>query len=340
MPLRFVDHVLLKARDIQGNRPPDMLPQHAESDLTSAFAGSPYEVSAQDRGVLLKAMQELKSRGWMELIEVMGPWSWQLTDAGLNRADQVDQEEKKAISSAEATLRTQILEAYEAQARHGRPGGMPPPVDVAGFCAEHSISPDEFEVQARRLVDQGMIDLKNLARNSLSEGLGFITESGRQRLEAPPPGAAPSRRVAELYQEIAKLRHELDIAKATPDGLIRDTQLRDRVEGLLAEERNYDRAVREASVVLEDRVRTKSGLAGLHGVDLMSAAFKEETGALIVSDNSAEQAGVHMAFRGMVAWVRNSFGHRLIDATAQGDAMRIVAFIDWLLEEVGRARLR
>lgn len=340
MPLRFVDHVLLKARDIQGDLPPDMLPQHAESELLSAFAGTRYEASAQDRGVLLKAMEELKTQGWMELIEVMGPWSWQLTNAGVSRAEQLEQEQKSARSTAEATVRTQILEAYEAQSRRGRPGGMPPPVDVSAFCTEHGISSDEFEVQAMRLVDQGMIDLKNLSRNSLSQGLGFITESGRQRLEAPPPGAAPTRRVAELYQEIAKLRHELDIARATPDGLIRDSQLRDRVEGLLAEERNYDRAVREASVILEDRVRTKSGLAHLHGVDLMTAAFKEDSGALMVSDISAEQAGVHMAFRGMVAWVRNSFGHRVIDATAQGDAMRIVAFIDWLLEEVGRARLR
>lgn len=340
MALRFVDQVLLKARDIQGDRPADMVPQYAESELTSAFTGTPYEASAKDRGVLLKAMQELKKRGWMDLIEVMGPWSWQLTDAGQHGADQVREEEKQARSKVEATLRTQILEAYEAQSRQGRPGGMHPPVDVSAFCKEHGTSAGEFEVQARRLLEQGMLDLKGLARNSLSEGLGFITEAGRQRLEAPPPGAAPSRRVAELYQEIAKLRHELDIARATPDGLIRDTQLRDRVEGLLAEDRNFDRAVREASVILEDRVRTRSGLTDLHGVDLMTAAFKEETGALIVSDNAAEQAGVHMAFRGMVAWVRNSFGHRLIDATAQGDAMRIVAFIDWLLEEIGRARLR
>ena len=53
-----------------------MVAQYPESDLTSAFDTS-YEASAQDRGVLLKAMQELKSRGWMDLIEVMGPWSWQ-----------------------------------------------------------------------------------------------------------------------------------------------------------------------------------------------------------------------------------------------------------------------
>lgn len=340
MPLRFADHVLLKAKEIQGDVPPGMVPVFPESDLSTAFVGTAYEASATDRGTLLKAMKELKDRGWMELIEVQGPWSWQLTGAGSDRADQLIEQQKTDKSKAEAQLRARILAAYEEQSHKGVVGGMVPPVDVTAIGNGMKASGDEYLIQAIRLRDQGFVDLKGLPVRSLSEGLGFITERGRQQLDAPAAGPAPSRTTAELYQQIAKLKRELEVAGTKPEALIRDAELKDRAAGLLVGDKNYDTAVREATVILEDRVRKKSGVSGVSGVELMTAAFKEDTGALIVSDDSSEQRGVHMTFRGIIGWVRNSFHHHVIDATAQGDAMRIIAFIDWLLEEVDRARIR
>jgi hypothetical protein len=76
------------------------------------------------------------------------------------------------------------------------------------------------------------------------------------------------------------------------------------------------------------------------GVDLMQAAFKPMIGTLILSDQDPEQDGAHLTFRGLIMWVRNVFGHRVIDATTPGDAIRIIAFVDYLLDEVGRARMR
>jgi len=339
-PLRFDDHVLLKASEIQGDQPPGSVPVFPESELVAAFVGTAYEASARDRGVLIKAMTELKHHGWMDLMQVQGPWSWQLTSAGQRRSDQIRDDEKLRLSNGEAVLRTKVLEAYAAQSRKVAPGSMPPVLDVAEFCRENLVSADEFFAQASRLLDQGLLDLKGLRRDALTQGLGFLTERGRQHLDAPPPGAAPTRTTAELYQQIARLKRELEVAGTQPENLIRDPQLKDRVAGLLAVDRNFDTAVREATVILEDRVRAKSGCADLSGLDLMTAAFKEENGRLIISQVPAEQAGVHMTFRGIIGWVRNSFHHRVIDATAQGDAMRIIAFVDWLLEEVDRAVVR
>lgn len=340
MALRFADHVLLKAAAIQGDNPPSMIPTYPEADLCTVFVGTPYEASAVDRGSLLAALTELKDRGWVKLLEVMGPWHWQVTGAGLDRAEQLLKEQDQELSRAAATLRTRILREYEVQSHRGRAGGMPPPVDVAAICAEMRVTENEYMIQALRLRDQHLIDLKGLNVGSLAKGLGFLTEHGRQQLDTPPPGAAPTRTIAQAHQEIARLRRELEVAGTKPEGLIRDVQLKDRVAGLLSGERNFDTAVREATVILEVRVRDKSGLKDLSGRDLMSAAFKKHTGALILSDDDSEQEGVQLTFMGIVGWVRNSFHHRVIDATAQGDAMRIIAFIDWLLEEVDRARLR
>jgi hypothetical protein len=318
-----------------------MIPGESEEALVAAFAGTAHAEYAANRDTLLRALSDLDDKGWMRLIKVMGPWSWQVTSSGMERAAQLRKEDERSGQNKEKELRHCILQAFDAKWRSNPGLKHSIPLDVAAFCQENGVDGKTYVAQASRLLEQGFLELHSIDQATLSNGHADITEAGRRQLDAPPPGAAPTREVADLYREIAHLRRQVEILSTNPEGLIRDQQLRERVSHLLANDNQLDTAVREAFVVLEERIRARGEHGPLVvGVDLMLAAFGKGTGSLILSAQDPEQDGAHLTFRGLTMWVRNAFGHRVIDATTPGDAIRIIAFIDYLLEEVGRARRR
>jgi len=341
-PQHFHEVVLLKGAEIQGHEPPAFIPQHAESELVQALRDTEFAESGADRSALLTALGELENRGWMKLHKVAGPWSWQLTPAGVDKATNLSAQLEQQTKNSEKEIRDSVLAQLEKNRRAvAGTANLPDPIDVSAYCAEHQIDPETLIVQCERLIDQGLAQLYPFDQAEVRNGEIVITEAGRQRLDAAPPGAAPTREIADLYRENAHLRRQLETIQHSADALIRDEQLRERVLPLIARDKRYDTAVREACVILEDRVRAKAGAsAAVIGLDLIKGAFHEDAGVLIVSEVANEQAGAHQLFRGMVAWIRNSFAHRVNDATAHGDALRIVAFIDYLLDEIGRARAR
>ncbi len=337
----FYESLLLRAAEIQGDGPPSMLPQQSDQALSMAFAGTPLWEHATNRDTLLRALSDLEDKGWMQLLKVHGPWSWQVTTPGMERVAQIRMEEERAEQAKEKELRDNVLRAFDAKWR-ANPGVKDSlALDVKGFCTTNGIDLNAYVLQANRLLDQSLLELHPFDQATIANGHADITEAGRRHLDAPPLGAAPTREVADLYREIAHLRRQVEILSTDPAGLIRDQQLRERVTHLLANDTQLSTAVREAFVVLEDRIRTKGEHPPLAvGVELMSVAFNKATGHLILSDVDPEQDGAHLTFRGLIMWVRNAFGHRVMDATTPGDAIRIIAFVDYLLEEVGRARRR
>lgn len=121
--------------------------------------------------------------------------------------------------------------------------------------------------------------------------------------------------------------------------LLTDTELRARCLDLLSAQSHYDRAIREACVILEDRVRQAANATKtLVGVSLMEQAFGPKDGPLRLSDVSQEQVGAMQIYRGIMAYARNPAGHNLTDRYSQLDAMRFVGFVDLLLSMVERAQ--
>jgi uncharacterized protein (TIGR02391 family) len=151
-----------------------------------------------------------------------------------------------------------------------------------------------------------------------------------------PAGVQPNLRDAqETSGELAKLRRELQIAKQTLSSLITDDELRRRCEDLLSAERHYDRVIREACVILENRVRVAiRANKELVGTALMENAFGPRNGPLRFSNIDQEQRGLMEIYRGIMAFFRNTTGHNLIDTYSQDDALRFVAWIDLLLKMV------
>jgi len=118
---------------------------------------------------------------------------------------------------------------------------------------------------------------------------------------------------------------------------IADAELRERCGDLLLAGGKFDRAIREAAVVLEDRVRVAVGGSDSVGVALMEYAFSAANPRLRLSRNQREQLGAMQLFAGVMAFFRNPTGHTLKDTYAREDAVRFVATVDLLLQLVGRA---
>lgn len=91
-----------------------------------------------------------------------------------------------------------------------------------------------------------------------------------------------------------------------------------------------DTLIREASVVLEDRLRSVSSLDEFDGVKLVDEAFKPGDKRLKFSENAGEQDGVRMLYRGAIQFIRNPPMHKLVDYPF--DTARIfIRMIDSLL---------
>lgn len=156
----------------------------------------------------------------------------------------------------------------------------------------------------------------------------------KKKIDTANVQAAPSRLrdAQEAWVEVAKLRRELQLAKKALPSLIADDELRQRCEDILTAERHFDRVIREACVILENRVRTTiGGSQQMTGIPLMEQAFSPKNLLLPFSNVEQEQLGVMQLYRGTIAFFRNSTGHHLIDTYSQDDALRFVAWIDLLL---------
>lgn len=119
---------------------------------------------------------------------------------------------------------------------------------------------------------------------------------------------------------------------------IEDDVLRSRCKALLADTDHYDRVVREASVILESRVRAAARLDKTTiGVDLMAQAFRPDGGRLHLSDVRSEQLGAMEMFKGLMGFFRNDAGHHVVESWTLDDAVRFVGCVDLLLKLVARA---
>jgi len=143
-------------------------------------------------------------------------------------------------------------------------------------------------------------------------------------------GVEPSKHLARISAE-GPLERRLRVTTGL-ESLVSDPELRQRCADLLAADEHFDRVIREACVVLEDRVRRAIAAdKGVVGTALMEKAFGVKGGRLKCSANDQEQLGAMQIYRGVMAFFRNAAGHNIADTYRQEDALRFVAMIDLLL---------
>ena len=139
------------------------------------------------------------------------------------------------------------------------------------------------------------------------------------------------KRIRELEEENESLRKQPPEQRSILDE-ITDTALRKRLEPFLSlKSLPLDTLIREAGVVLEDRLRTASQAdTRLVGVELVDAALKPPEPMIRFSAHPGEQEGVRMLYRGAIQFIRNPPMHRPIQY-AESTARLFLHLIDSLL---------
>lgn len=126
---------------------------------------------------------------------------------------------------------------------------------------------------------------------------------------------------------------------------IEDTELKERCSDILSAPSDFDRVINQATLVLEDRIRTKSGVStNLSGVNLVNKALNTnpEKTILLVSDDPGIHEGICLICRGIMMSFRNPTHHTISDSNqiTREDALKFTAFIDYLLKFLDKSKIQ
>jgi uncharacterized protein (TIGR02391 family) len=347
---QFEDRFLYHLVDIAGDRPMghsegvpegDVVARLAEElSVTPEFARSGSYLGSPVHDVILGTIQELEDEGLLTVpVKDTGAWDLRPTRDGRRRVIQWRQEWERGRSKQDREIQHLILQDLERQWRADpETYKLRSRIDVESFCEENGLEQNIYLTNAHRLLEQGKIATTLGEEATPASGIIHITETGRRALEVTETAQKPQRGAREAWVKVARLKRRLQIAERSLPSLIADDELRRRCEDLLAADAHHDRVIREACVILEDRVRKATGAGkGVVGVSLMQKAFSPNNNLLRLSEHDKEQIGAMNIYSGVMAFFRNDAGHNLIDTYTQEDALRFVVFVDLLLAMVGRA---
>ena len=157
------------------------------------------------------------------------------------------------------------------------------------------------------------------------------------RSPGKPSSSEAEARATAAEQEVKKLADKLR-QNSSVLGEVTDDVLRKRIGAL--RDSPLDTVIREASVVLEDRLRGAGAVGSeLEGVRLVDAILSPERAKLVFSSHSGEQDGVRMLYRGAMQFIRNPPMHKLTDYD-EGMARLLVRLVDSLLQLLAAAQPR
>jgi len=121
--------------------------------------------------------------------------------------------------------------------------------------------------------------------------------------------------------------------------LLIDTELRARCMDLLRAKGKFDRVFREASTVLDDRLRKLSSITDrkCDPAELAARLLHPNNAILRVSQDKGEQEGFFLVCKGIFLAFRNPTHHQLTDKFTRENALQFCAFVDSLLAALGKA---
>lgn len=124
--------------------------------------------------------------------------------------------------------------------------------------------------------------------------------------------------------------------------LLQDEELSDRCKDLLKATKHYDRAIREATTVLDDRLKKLTGIKGMLPQDLIGKVLNPDPqkAVIVVSSDRSEQEGFFSICKGLGLSFRNPTHHNLSNKFTQQDAIKFCGFIDAILAVLGQGKLQ
>lgn len=184
----------------------------------------------------------------------------------------------------------------------------------------------------------------------LAKGLGIGTAHYQRKLDptkqAEVRDSLPSvfatqrvnrKRTTGTASQVKSYVSKRAILKSAVEYLLQDEQLRDRCGDLLLAQSNFDRAISQATLVLEDRIRAKAEPSRrMGGENLVGYAFNAELEKTVlkISNNPDEQRGFTCILRGIVPAFRNLTHHHITNTFTREEALQVCSFIDVLLRVV------
>lgn len=171
-------------------------------------------------------------------------------------------------------------------------------------------------------------------QNEVRDALPSVFTSGQSGESNRGSGSKKSAQTRPAVSKRASL-------KLAVEYLIEDEELRSRCQDMLMASKNFDRAINQATLILEDRIRKKAQLPGRPvGENLVNQSFNEDMAKTVLrveGNDPDDQRGFTQIMRGTVASLRNKTHHHIVDEFSREDAMRICGFVDVLLRVVDKA---
>lgn len=126
------------------------------------------------------------------------------------------------------------------------------------------------------------------------------------------------------------------------DYLLTDTELKSRCTDLLKKKQYLDRVFREATTVLENRIKRLANMKGRNPEQLVNISLNPDPAkaVLVVSNEPSEQTGFHSLCKGIILTFRHRAHHELDDNATREDALKFCAFVDVVLGILGKAQIR
>jgi uncharacterized protein (TIGR02391 family) len=148
-------------------------------------------------------------------------------------------------------------------------------------------------------------------------------------------------RASNGKRPVTPRRKAAPITTATIDALLQDGQLRGRCRDLLRAKNHFDRVFREATTVLDDRLKKKTGISNMNPENLVGKALNPDPSkaALEVSSDKAEQEGFYSICKGIMLAFRNKAHHSLSDKFTREDALKFCSFVDSILGVIEQAKI-
>lgn len=161
-----------------------------------------------------------------------------------------------------------------------------------------------------------------------------VQRAAKPAAPAPPP--SPRRRP----KNSANARADRNV-RAAIDFVLEDQELLGRCRDLLLARKHYDRVVREATTVLDDRLKKLTGIPHMNPVALVAKALNPDPSKaiLVVSAERDEQQGIFNICNGVTLAFRNRAHHNLSNAFSRADLLKVCGFVDALLAVIGKAEI-